>query len=384
MFSGASNVASLLLLASILLSACVPSSPTLAPSPEPTPPATIGGYCGDGVCTGPENGERCPEDCVTETPASEERSPVTSTALPVEDETVLYLGIMVHLEHWDDARDEAAFRQHAQLVREYADLFEAYGARLTWESKELTDGIERWGDNVLREMEQRGHGIGVHADIGGYPRYDCDRFADELRAEREQLESLGVTVRHVSGIPSHCDWVTAAAEAGYLFTTGQVAYSVMSMPEEERPVAYRHCANPLTCHDVFPPRLADRIHPWRMNSGADWLTHDPNGKLVMLAASQGLACMEEELSNTTGHGCTFAATDIDEFTEQLEEAIALSEPGEINVYYIWWSLGEQFLDKELLEQWLGRIQPYVQAGQVEWRTLPEMYEAYVQWEQRHH
>lgn len=47
---------------------------------------------------------------------------------------------------------------------------------------------------------------------------------------------------------------------------------------------------------------------------------------------------------------------------------------------VWWSLGEQFLDRDLLEEWLGRIQPYVQAGQVKWRTLPEMYEAYVQWE----
>jgi hypothetical protein len=117
------------------------------------------------------------------------------------------------------------------VIRAYADLFEAYGAKLTWESREVTDAIVRWGDNVLLEMEQRGHGIGVHADIGGQRDYDCDLFIAALREEREQLESLGVTVRHVSGIVSHCDWVTAAAEAGYGFTTGQVAYAVMSMPD---------------------------------------------------------------------------------------------------------------------------------------------------------
>ncbi len=35
----------------------------------------------------------------------------------------------------------------------------------------------------------------------------------------------------------------------------------------------------------------------------------------------------------------------------------------------------------MLETWLQRIDTYVKAGQVEWKTLPEMYDAYVQNEQ---
>jgi len=54
-------------------------------------------------------------------------------------------------------------------------------------------------------------GVGVHADIGGQRNYKCQRFAADLRAEKEQLESLEVTVRHVSGICSHCNGVTATA-----------------------------------------------------------------------------------------------------------------------------------------------------------------------------
>ena len=72
---------------------------------------------------------------------------------------------MVHLEGWSDQFSQVKFERHAQLMREYASLFETYGARLTWESKELTDGVLAWGDNVLLEMEQRGHGVGVHADV---------------------------------------------------------------------------------------------------------------------------------------------------------------------------------------------------------------------------
>jgi pimeloyl-ACP methyl ester carboxylesterase len=300
-----------------------------------------------------------------------------------ESKAVLYLGIMVHLEGWGDDQNKASFERHVQLMRDYAALFEKYGAKLTWESKEVTEGILRWGDNVLLEMQRRGHGVGIHADIGGQRNYDCSRFAADLRAEREQLESLGVTVRHVSGICSHCDWVTAAADAGYLFTTGQVAYCVSSLPVEQRPEPYKTCPSPSVCHQNFPSALADRLHPWRMSNGANWTIHNPKGRLVLLPSSGGLACMQEEsASSGVLPKCDFTAQDIDAFIQQLEEALSYTRPGQINIYYVSWSLGSP-LDKALLEAWLQRIQPYVESGRVQWKTLPEMYDAYVRWEQSH-
>lgn len=131
------------------------ATPSAEPSPTPKPTATPSPAfgerdlrCGDGTCGGPESPQNCPADC-------------SSASSP----TVLYLGIMVHLEGWSDQFSQVKFERHAQLMREYASLFETYGARLTWESKELTDGVLAWGDNVLLEMEQRGHGVGVHADV---------------------------------------------------------------------------------------------------------------------------------------------------------------------------------------------------------------------------
>jgi len=300
------------------------------------------------------------------------------TASTDEGKAVLYVGIMVHLEGWNDDQDQAKFAEHVRLMRQYASLFETYGAKLTWESKDVTDGALKWGDNVLLEMQQRGHGVGVHADIGGQRNYDCSRFSADLRAEKQQLESLGVTVRHVSGIVSHCDWVTAAADAGYLFTTGQVAYAVMSMPEENRPPEYRNCPSPAACHQVFPPALEARLHPWRMNSGLDWLTPSPNGRLVLIPSSGELNYMEE---NATGRAPdqnkNLTQADIDYSIQELEQAIALARPGQVNTYYVSWSFGTP-LDPKMLELWLQRIDVYVKAGQVEWKTLPEMYDAYVQ------
>ncbi len=338
---------------------------------------------------------------IENSPTSVQPAPIIPSSIPVEptienlisteaipatqpssdSKPVLYLGIMVHLEGWHDHKDQVSFERHAALIREYATLFEKYGAKLTLESKEVTGGAQRWGDNVLLEMEQRGHGIGVHADEGGSRDYDCSHFADKLRKKKEELEALGVSVRHVSGNTSHCDWVTATVDAGYLFTTGQVAYSVMSLPEAQRPPQYHDCRGPAACHQTFPPDLADRIHPWRAADGSNWLHNDPNGKLVILASSQVLPCMHEELTGQSTQDCAFDNQDINDFFQQLERAISLSESDQVNMYYTAWSLGKA-LDKAMLEDWLKRIQTYIQAGQVEWKTLPQMYDAYVQWEQR--
>jgi hypothetical protein len=354
----------------VLLSSCNFNIPT-----QSQPQA---GSCGDGICTAPENAKKCPQDCTAQTVPFAEKPDSTVPVSP-EGETVLYIGLMVHLEQWDDEGSQSEFNQHAQYMRQYASLFESHGAKLTWESKQVTEGVIQWGDNVLLEMQQRGHGVGVHADIGGQSNYDCSRFAADLRAEKQQLESLQVTVRHVSGIVSHCDWVTAAVDAGFLFTTGQVTYSVMSMPAELRPPEYRNCPSPSDCHQVFPEDIADRIHPWRMHSGADWLTHDPNGKLVMLAASQGIMCMDEELSGQEETKCKHTLADNDTFFQYLEQALALSEPNQVNIYYAWWSLGS-LLDTVVLEDLFTRLEPYTASGRVEWKTLPEMYDAYIQWE----
>jgi hypothetical protein len=37
----------------------------------------------------------------------------------------------------------------------------------------------------------------------------------------------------------------------------------------------------------------------------------------------------------------------------------------------------------LLEAWLESLLPYIETGQVGWKTLPQIYETYVQWEQEH-
>ena len=129
---------------------------------------TSKGNCGDGTCSGPENSTTCPADCSEPASSDPEQTPANSSA----GESPLLIGFMLHLEGWHDDVNQASFEEHAAIVREYASLFETYGARITFESKEMTDGAITWGDNVLLEMQQRGHGVGVHADEGGDRDYD--------------------------------------------------------------------------------------------------------------------------------------------------------------------------------------------------------------------
>jgi len=90
--------------------------------------------------------------------------------------------------------------------------------------------------------------------------------------------------------------------------------------------------------------------------------------------------MEEDATGRTpGKSEDLTQADIDYFIRELEQAIALAQPGRVNTYYVSWSLGSP-LDSKMLETWLQRIAPYVASGQVAWKTLPEMYDAYVQWE----
>ena len=290
---------------------------------------------------------------------------------------VLNFGVMVHLEGWNDGADEARFRQHAQLLREYATLFEKYGARLTLESKEMTEGAIRWNDNVLLEMEKRGHAIGVHADVGGSRNDTYVQMTQKLTSMKTKLESLGVTVRHVSGIVSHLDWVNAAAEAGYKFVTGTVAYALLSLPPEKRPISIPDNATPASFHQSYPFTLEGRISPWRADSGLNWIDDSPNGKIVIIPSGGGISLSYEESQGATKKlgQSEFTMADINALESELNTIFGYMNSNKVYTYYVSWSLG-QALDKAVLEKWLQMVNKYVESGKVQWKTIPEMYDAY--------
>ena len=286
---------------------------------------------------------------------------------------VLYIGLMIHLEaHPSTTRTEhEAYRDE---IMNYAELFDEFEAKPTWEAKEPIVDCIRYNDPYLKVLENRGHGVGVHADLGGNPEVDLtqEQMASELAEKRIELAWQGVSVRHVSGICSHLDWVHAAMDAGYEFVTGVVDYCAQSISPV--PEAYAHCTSAGECHDPYGSTMADRMHPWRART-SNWTQPDPDGDLIILpSATVGLPHLEPD----TGVA-RLTMGDVNQYMINLEEALTLVEPGQVNTFFLLWSYGPA-LNPAVMREWLTRIEPYVAEGKVAWKTLPEMVDTYLAWE----
>jgi len=335
-----------------------------------TPAGPRSEKCGDGICDEFERARGvCPIDCADNSGTG-----------------TVYFGFMVHLEGWDNEMDiQDKFNKHAAEARKLASVFEDYGAKVTFEaSPEFVEGCKAWGDNVLQELHDRGHGIGVHADKGYYPpgsAYTLRQFISEIEEMREDMEDLvDFKVQHVSGICSDLDWAKAAIDAGYVFTTGGVGYCAQSMPVYMRPEEYSACRNPAQCHGNMPLDMEGRIHPWRISTAeGDWTMDDPNGKLVNLASDSGIKNLyEETLDPSRTHGdYEYSDEDIDIAVEKVEDAISLSDANKVNILYFSLSIGAADVDTGFYSKMFRAFQPYIDSGRLEYKTFNEMYEEYV-------
>lgn len=291
---------------------------------------------------------------------------------------VVQLVLTVHLEGWRTS-DEATFERYVALLRERAELFERHGARLTLESKELTTGAIRWGDDILSELRDRGHDVAIHADVGGNPAlpYSTEAMTADLVAKRAELARLGLQARHVSGICTPQDWVSAVVDSGFEAVTGLVAYCLMSLPESARPSGYEHCPNAAACHASWPPDAADKLHPYRVESASTWTTPaaDDAGRLTVVPIFGGIHCLAKEAEDPDARGCELDLADVDAFEAIMVSASSLASPDRVNVVGLNWSFGEPF-ELEDLERLLVAADAWVARGEARWSTISEVLELY--------
>ena len=288
---------------------------------------------------------------------------------------VINFTIVLHLEGWDDGNKEDSFVRHASLLREYATLFERYGAKMTLESKEIIDGCINWNDNVLLEMQNRGHAVGIHADAGGEKSATIRSIVRTLTEMRVKLALLGIDATFASGVASKADWVEACKRAEISTVSCMVAYGLWSLDPALHPDGFEPYKNPADGHEPYPFQLEERIHPWLMNSGADWIIPSDNGDVLLIPTGLSLNGASEELNGEGVLQSDFEMEDIDAWREALPRIVAASDSRSVNTFYAVWSFGKP-VDMELLEQWLLLIDEYVQAGSIRWSTIPEMAELY--------
>lgn len=352
----------------LLLSACAQPVPVSQPSNTPEKPMII--TMESPLQPNKTNASEKIEPTVEPTDAPAE-TPVSSS----DGKGVVQFTVVLHLEGWEDGANEISFSRHAAQLREYADLFEQYGAKMTLEAKEIIDGCINWNDNVLLEMQQRGHAVGIHADAGGNKNATVKSITNTLDEMQEKLLTLGISTSAASGVASKANWVEACERAEIDTVSCMVAYGLWSLEPSLRPEGFEPYENPGEGHGPFPFELEDRLYPWLAGDGSYWINHDPKGAVVILPTGLSLNGASGELNGTEEYQSEFTQEDIEAWREALPRVIAASDSGVVNTFYAVWSYGGA-VDMELLEEWLQMIDEYVQAGSIRWSTIPEMAQLY--------
>lgn len=298
---------------------------------------------------------------------------------PVETDPVVSLGLTLHLERQGILDNEEHYGDYLVELGDVVGWAEEHGVRLTVESRHLTQAILNHEadslDNRLLDLQAAGHTVGVHGDIGIEEGLTQELFTEQLTEARAAAAQVGVEALHVSGICSELDWVTAAADAGFSFSAGQVAFCLKSLPEADQPEWVRDCEFPWDCHQPYPDTVAGRLEPWHVQDGATWTTPVPlgHGELTVLHDGGLLQCLAEDAA--TGESstvCPFDDDDIEQYGIELQTAIDNATAGGVNAFTVVWSLGDP-PDEEVFGRWLDAVDPYVEDGVVRWRTAHEIH-----------
>jgi hypothetical protein len=289
---------------------------------------------------------------------------------------VLNFTVVLHLEGWNDGENRNIFKDHADKLRAYAELFEKYGAKMTLESKEIIDGCIRWNDNVLLELQQKGHAVGIHADAGGEDGATVDSISRTLTDMKDKLAQLGIDAAFASGVASKADWVLACENAGIGVVTCMVNYGLWSLDPALRPDFFEPWKTPAQGHGPFPEDMRDRLHAWYAESGSNWIVPKPEGNILIIPPGLSLNNAYEELhENASTTKSDFTADDIEAWTDALPQVLAATDSHKVNAFYAVWSFG-QALDEALLEDWLKVIDGYAKQGRIEWKNMNDIIALY--------
>ncbi len=288
-------------------------------------------------------------------------------------------------EDFKDDTDKGLFDRHVANMRWAMDLFDEYGAKLTFESDQpFAKANSIWGVNALKEVVDRGHGVGTHAGFGATRgvTLTVDQLAAKFKENKSLVDALvgAANNKGVSGGTGPTDWVLAASAAGFGYSDAVTGFGYLSMPVSARPDGWTNQYILKTAyHDAIPPELANRLYP-RLLADAKDLEPDADGVLTMMGGDIGeLASLGEGRTNCFPN-CVLDATDVAAVVAAIVEADSIrdrSRVARLNMH-----IPMVLLDKKnetLLRQLLGEIKSYADKGTVTWATQVGSYEGFISW-----
>lgn len=308
-------------------------------------------------------------------------------SVSTEVDAPLFIATMTHMEgSFKDDTNEKIFLRHVDQMRWAMDLFDEYGAKLTFESeRSFAQANINWDFNMMKEVVDRGHGVGSHADFGAKDNLTEKEYVEEFTELKTLIDGLVGEENNqgVSGGTGPFDWVGTAAEAGFKYRNGVTGFACLSMSPSARSMGcggWTDAAIEKTYyHDSVPVEFSERIRFLGL-ADADDLVPDENPKIVISGGELGeLASLDEGRSNCFPD-CVLTNEDIDVVFAQIDEALEVrdpSEPAKISMHIPLILLVEQ--NEVLLRRLLEGIQSYVDEGDAVWVTQLGAYQGYEDW-----
>ena len=312
--------------------------------------------CGNGVCDLGEDWRTCPYDCIGKR---------------------LFIGFQLHIEenpgkpiYYNES--EGVFMKYAETLDRLASLFEKYGAKLSIQTeKQFAEADVKFGRFILRELLERGHGVGVQSHLGHHIKElgletDEQKLEYNRRVKEIVAEALGREPTNIGG--------GFELENIGLLGVCDGCLGFVSMTAVEKPYYRATMISP------------SRLHPWILppvqmidlrTSG--WLSHDESGTIVYIPGWYKSSVFEIDCRRD--EGC------FDAVKQSFQEALKDMEEGKINTWWVSSHLyqcgdSEEEVERvmETYEEWLSSLKPLKDNGTIVFLTFDEMAEIYLRWE----
>lgn len=300
----------------------------------------------------------------------------------------LYLTTMTHMEgDFTDDENEIVFNIHVEELRFAMDLAEEYEAILTIESeKPFARANTLWGLNIMKEVLDRGHGVGTHCDVGGPTGAEKspEEFAKEILENKELVDALvGAENNHgCSGSGGYSDWAQAMVIAGFDYVNGIVGMHLLAVPEKERPMAWDDkFIMREGFHYSFPENPVERIYLYQLKDTTDW---EPDSEGIVISSGEmgrfdGLAeggyLNESECPNRK---CPMTMEDVDAFVELVKQINNERDPSKVAKMTLYFPVNNfEPENEEVLRAFFEAAQTLQAEGKIEWASQWEVVETYL-------
>ncbi len=311
---------------------------------------------GDGVCGKGETWESSPFDCHRE---------------------ILIIGFQLHIEemvegkYYDSSRE--LFMKYAETLDRLAAVFEKHGAKISIQTeKNFAIADLKYGRYILKELEERGHGVGVQSHMGHHIRHlHLDTDDKKLRYTAEVKDTVEKAVGHkVTNIGGGFEMENISL-LGYM----EGGLGFISMTAVEKPYNARTGKPPRWLHPwILPPTSMTEL------ARPEWMAYSAEGSIVYIPG--WYASETYEIDYLKDPTC------FDKASQSLHEALQCVDGRFINV---WWfgshlyQCGRNPEDTQRVldayDKWLTEVvDPLVEEGKAVWMTFDQMAQTYLKWE----